>query len=59
MKKKRGRPEKPKGERRSKPLRILLNDAERQLIEDAAKSKSTEASTWGRMVLLEAAKRGD
>ena len=44
-----------KGERRSKPLRILLNPAERDVLDGFAKSKSMDVSTWARSVLLEAA----
>ena len=58
MKKKRGRPKKPKGERRSKPLRVLLTDDERATIDTTAESRGMESSTWARMVLLKEA-RGD
>jgi hypothetical protein len=50
---KRGRPKKPKSERRSKPLRILLNPAERQAIDKFASDRSMDVSTWARLVLLE------
>lgn len=53
---KRGRPKKAKAERRSKPLRILLNDAERDALDEYAKAKGMETSTWARAVLLDAAR---
>ncbi len=59
MEKKRGRPKKPKKERRTKPLRILMNDEERAAVEAAADGKGMEASTWARMVLLSAARGED
>jgi hypothetical protein len=49
-----GRPPKPKSERRSKPLRILLNDAERKAVDDFAASKSLDSSAWARATLLAA-----
>jgi len=52
---KRGRPPKPKAERRKKPLRVMLNDAERLIIDTAAKSKSLDSSAWARQALLAAA----
>jgi hypothetical protein len=55
MVKKLGRPKKPKAERRKKPLRVLLNPAERQALDEFARSKSMEVSTWARGVLLEQA----
>jgi len=48
-----GRPPKPKAERRGKPLRILLNESERRAIDQFAKSKSLDSSTWARATLLE------
>jgi hypothetical protein len=57
MAKQRGRPKKPKAERRGKPLRILLNPAERQSIDDAAGKMSMDVSTWARMVLLSEVKK--
>lgn len=56
MERKRGRPKKPKRELRSKPLRILLNQDERQSIDAAARGESMETSTWARAQLLAAAK---
>ena len=54
----RGRPPKPKGERRSNVLRILLTAAERRALDKAAKGRALETSTWARMVLLAAAPGG-
>ena len=51
-----GRPKKPKGEKRGKPLRILLNPSERDAIDKAAASRSMDTSTWARIVLLDQAK---
>lgn len=48
-----GRPPKPKAERRGKPLRILLNEAERQALDAYASSKSLDTSTWARATLLQ------
>lgn len=50
-----GRPSKPKSERRSKALRILLNEAERKALDDAAAAKTLDTSTWARATLLETA----
>jgi uncharacterized protein (DUF1778 family) len=41
-------------DRRSKPLRIRLTDAEREEIDNAANGRS---STWAREVLLQAARK--
>jgi len=48
-----GRPRKPKGEKRGKPLRILLNESERKAIDAYASTKSLDTSTWARATLLE------
>lgn len=57
MAKKLGRPKKPRQERRSKPLRILMNDDERAAVEAAAQHHGAEASTWARTVLLAEARK--
>jgi hypothetical protein len=49
----RGRPPKPKSERRANVLRILLTEAERKALDRLAKEKSFDTSTWARSVLLE------
>jgi hypothetical protein len=51
-----GRPPKPLEERRRKPLRIRLTDAERELLDDAAGGEEG-TSTWAREVLLRAARK--
>jgi len=52
----RGRPPKPKAERRTNVLRILLTEQDRRTLDKAAKTKGMDTSTWARMVLLEAAR---
>jgi len=54
MEKKRGRPKKPKRERRVKPLRIPLTDDERGTIDGAAKRQAMDTATWARGILLTA-----
>jgi uncharacterized protein (DUF1778 family) len=49
-----GRKPLPPEERRAKPLRIRLTDAEREEIDRAADGQS---STWAREVLLSAARK--
>jgi len=52
----RGRPKKPKAERRERQFHIMLTNAEHKILEDAAKADDLGASTWARRVLLTAAK---
>ncbi len=52
-----GRPKKPKGESKSYMMRIRMTEAERALMDQAAKSKSLETSTWARSELVSLAKR--
>jgi hypothetical protein len=59
MQARRGRPSKPKAERRIKPLRILLAEVERSELDAFAKALGTETSTWARGVLLQHARRFD
>ena len=47
-----GRPKKPENESRENVLRIRLTDRERQALDEAAKVKGLETSTWARMELL-------
>jgi len=54
-KKARGRPPKDEKDKRGNVLRILLTATERAALDDAAKVKTLEVSTWARMMLLEAA----
>jgi hypothetical protein len=52
-----GRHKKPKSDAKSYMLRIRMTEAERLLLEDAAKAKSLETSTWARSELVQLAKR--
>lgn len=53
-----GRKRLPDEERRDKPLRIRLTDAEREVIDNAAESAGENStSRWARDTLLRAAKR--
>ena len=47
-----GRPKKPENESRENVLRIRLTDREREALDEAAKVKGLETSTWARMELL-------
>ena len=47
-----GRPKKPENESRENVLRIRLTDAERETLDESAKVKGLETSTWARMELL-------
>jgi len=51
----RGRPPKPKSERRTNHLHILLTEDERKLLDKYAKGKALDVSTWARLALLAAA----
>lgn len=53
----RGRPPKPKADRRTNQLHVLLTDDERQALDKAASLKSMDLSGWARMELLAIAKR--
>jgi uncharacterized protein (DUF1778 family) len=52
-----GRPKKPEAQSKSYMLRIRMTEDERAAIEQAAKSKSLETSTWARSELVGLAKR--
>jgi hypothetical protein len=52
-----GRHNKPDSEAKSYMLRIRMTEAERKLLEEAAKSKSLETSTWARSELVALAKK--
>ena len=47
-----GRPKKDASERRSKPLRILLTESEREALNRFAWSRGLDTSTWARVELL-------
>ena len=52
-----GRPKKPDDEARGNVLRIRLTTEERKTLDEAAKSRGLESSTWARMELLTLAKK--
>jgi len=52
-----GRHKKPATETKSYMLRIRMTEADRALLEEAAKAKSLETSTWARSELLALAKK--
>jgi hypothetical protein len=47
-----GRPKKPKAERRSEFIKVLLTLAEKKALQDAA--RPTDISAWAREILLSA-----
>lgn len=47
-----GRRSKPKREAKTYMLRIRMTEKDRQLLEEAAKLKSLETSTWARSELV-------
>jgi CRISPR/Cas system-associated protein Csm6 len=47
-----GRPKKPEGEVRENFLRIRLTDAERAALDNEARARGEETSTWARRTLL-------
>ena len=52
-----GRKKKPDGESKSYMLRIRMTEEERKLMEEAAKTKSLETSTWARSELVSLARK--
>jgi uncharacterized protein (DUF1778 family) len=52
-----GRHKKPDSETKSYMLRIRMTEAERALLEEAAKAKSLETSTWARSELVALARK--
>jgi hypothetical protein len=52
-----GRPKKPDDGARGNVLRIRLTTEERKALDEAAKSRGLESSTWARMELLALAKK--
>jgi uncharacterized protein (DUF1778 family) len=52
-----GRRKKSVGETKTYMLRIRMTEAERSLLEEAARAKSLETSTWARSELMALAKR--
>jgi len=51
-----GQPKDPKHVKKY-TLRVRMTDADRQLLEEAARSKSLETSTWARSELVALARR--
>jgi uncharacterized protein (DUF1778 family) len=51
-----GRPRKPGAETKSYMLRIRMTEKERKLLEEAAKARSLDTSTWARSELVALAK---
>jgi uncharacterized protein (DUF1778 family) len=52
-----GRPKKPEPETKSYMLRIRMTEEERALLEEAARFRSLETSTWARSELVTLARR--
>lgn len=52
-----GRHKKPEPEAKTYMLRIRMTEAERRLIEEAAKAKSLDTSSWARSELVTLARR--
>lgn len=52
-----GRHKKPESEAKTYMLRIRMTEADRTLLEDAAKSRSLETSTWARSELVALARK--
>jgi uncharacterized protein (DUF1778 family) len=52
-----GRHKKPEAESKSYMLRIRMTEADRALLEEAAKQKSLDTSTWARSELVALAKK--
>jgi len=52
-----GRPKKPEGETLAYMLRIRMSEEDRELLEQAAKFKSLQLSTWARSELVALARK--
>lgn len=52
-----GRPPKPESDAKTYMLRIRMTEADRALLEDAAKLRSLETSTWARSELVALARK--
>jgi hypothetical protein len=52
-----GRHKKPESEAKSYMLRIRMTEQERAILEEAAKAKSLETSTWARSELVALARK--
>jgi hypothetical protein len=51
----RGRPPKPKSERKTAQLHILLTHEEKRMLDKYVKEKDVDLSAWARLTLLAAA----
>jgi hypothetical protein len=52
-----GRPKKPEGEAKTYMLRVRMTAKERALMDEAARAKSLQLSTWARSELVELARK--
>jgi uncharacterized protein (DUF1778 family) len=52
-----GRPKKPDADAKTYMLRIRMTEDDRKLLEEAARAKSLETSTWARSELVALAKK--
>ena len=52
-----GRRKKPEADAKTYMLRIRMTEADRALLEEAAKSRSLETSTWARSELVALARK--
>jgi uncharacterized protein (DUF1778 family) len=52
-----GRPKKAVGAGRENVLRIRLTEAERRILDEAARAKGLETSTWARSELIALARK--
>lgn len=52
-----GRPSKAAGDRRASILQVRLTDSERTLLDDVARHKGADTSTWLRVAILELARQ--
>ena len=52
-----GRPKKPDGEAKTFELRIRVTEQQRRILDEAAKTRELDTSTWARSELLALAKK--
>jgi hypothetical protein len=57
MQKQRGRPPKPKGQRKDVDLRIPVTAEQKDLVMRAVRASGQDMASWARALLLHAAKR--
>lgn len=51
-----GRPKKPKADRKTNCLRVMMTDTDRAALDATARASGKETSTWARELLVAAAK---